>query len=150
MLVPTVAGQVNPALINEVSAQLKLIGIFGTEADYIDLDTAIKRRIIVIDMPGVLIEDTIDMTHGTAPIDPKTAGRKGENGSWQGLDWQDTNLHPWHPNLGQVDGYYSHGTKRSGCRALGLSAHDHNLRWVHEEIKADFEGISRLIARKRR
>ena len=128
MLVPTVAGRVDAALINKVSALLKLIKTFGTGADNIDLDTANKRGIIVVNSPVVLTEDTTDMTHCTVPSDLTTAGRKGEDGSCKGLDRQDTNLHSWPPNFGQAAGYYSHGTKRSGCRVFGLSAHNHNLR----------------------
>ena len=110
MLVPTVAGRVNTALINEVSARLKLIETFGTGANNIDLDTANKRRVIVIHTPVVLTEDTTKMTHGTVPSDPTTAGGKGEDGSCHGLDRQDTNLHPWPPNLGQAAGKHSLGT----------------------------------------
>src|ERR1044071_7183003 len=42
--------------------QLKLIANFGTGVDNVDLDTARTRGSLVTNTPGVLTEDTADMT----------------------------------------------------------------------------------------
>ena len=62
VLVPTVTDRVDRAVISQAGAQLRLIANFGTGVDNIDLDTARNRGITVTNTPGVLTEDTADMT----------------------------------------------------------------------------------------
>ena len=62
VLVPTVTDRVDRAVISQAGPQLRLIANFGTGVDNIDLDTARNRGITVTNTPGVLTEDTADMT----------------------------------------------------------------------------------------
>ena len=62
VLVPTVTDRIDRAVLSQSGPNLKLIANFGTGVDNIDLDTALNRGIIVTNTPGVLTEDTADMT----------------------------------------------------------------------------------------
>src|SRR5690606_29305447 len=62
VLVPTVTDRIDSAVLSQAGPQLKLIASFGTGVDHIDLPTARQRGITVTNTPGVLTEDTADMT----------------------------------------------------------------------------------------
>ncbi|MEL7302364.1 MAG: D-glycerate dehydrogenase, partial [Pseudomonadota bacterium] len=62
VLVPTVTDRIDKAVLAQAGPQLKLIANFGNGVDNIDLDTARNRSVIVTNTPGVLTEDTADMT----------------------------------------------------------------------------------------
>jgi glyoxylate reductase len=62
VLVPTVTDRIDRAVISQAGPQLRLIANFGTGVDNVDLDTARNRAITVTNTPGVLTEDTADMT----------------------------------------------------------------------------------------
>ena len=62
VLVPTVTDRIDRSVLSQAGPNLKLIAQFGTGVDNIDLETARNRSIIVTNTPGVLTEDTADMT----------------------------------------------------------------------------------------
>src|SRR4051794_20755273 len=62
VLVPTVTDRIDKTVIAQAGDQLKLIANFGTGVDNIDVETAVGRGITVTNTPGVLTEDTADMT----------------------------------------------------------------------------------------
>ncbi|MEO1162049.1 MAG: D-glycerate dehydrogenase, partial [Pseudomonadota bacterium] len=62
VLVPTVTDRIDKSIIMQAGDQLKLIANFGTGVDNIDVETATNRGITVTNTPGVLTEDTADMT----------------------------------------------------------------------------------------
>ena len=62
ILVPTVTDKITADLIESAGPNLKLIANFGTGVDNIDLEAAQKAGIIVTNTPGVLTDDTADMT----------------------------------------------------------------------------------------
>jgi glyoxylate reductase len=62
VLVPTVTDRIDAGVLSHAGAKLKLIASFGTGVDHIDLKTARQRGINVTNTPGVLTEDTADMT----------------------------------------------------------------------------------------
>lgn len=62
VLVPTVTDAIDAELINAAPDRLRLIASFGTGYDHIDLKAARARGILVTNTPGVLSEDTADMT----------------------------------------------------------------------------------------
>src|SRR3546814_18957494 len=62
VLVPTVTDRIDAAVLSQAGPQLKLIASFGTGVDHIDLKSARQRGITVTNTPGVLTEDTADMT----------------------------------------------------------------------------------------
>jgi lactate dehydrogenase-like 2-hydroxyacid dehydrogenase len=62
VLVPTVTDRIDASVISKSGEQLKLIANFGNGVDNIDVATAVQRGITVTNTPGVLTEDTADMT----------------------------------------------------------------------------------------
>lgn len=62
VLVPTVTDRIDRSVLAQAGPRLKLIANFGTGVDNIDLATARNRGITVTNTPGVLTEDTADMT----------------------------------------------------------------------------------------
>src|SRR5215813_9768405 len=62
VLVPTVTDRIDASVLSKSGEQLKLIANFGNGVDNIDVATAVQRGITVTNTPGVLTEDTADMT----------------------------------------------------------------------------------------
>ncbi len=62
VLVPTVTDRIDAGLIAQAGDQLKLIANFGNGVDNIDVTSALRRGITVTNTPGVLTDDTADMT----------------------------------------------------------------------------------------
>jgi glyoxylate reductase len=62
VLVPTVTDRIDERIIDAAGERLKLIANFGTGVDKIDINAALKKGITVTNTPGVLTEDTADMT----------------------------------------------------------------------------------------
>ena len=62
VLVPTVTDRIDEALIQQAGDQLKLIANYGNGVDNIDVQAAAARGITVTNTPGVLTQDTADMT----------------------------------------------------------------------------------------
>lgn len=130
VLVPTVTDQIDRALIEKAGERLKLIANFGAGVNHIDLKAARARGIIVTNTPGVLTEDTADMTMALIVSVPRRLA-EGEklvrSGQWKG----------WSPGgmLGHRIGGKALGIVGMGrigqavarrARAFGLSIHYHN------------------------
>src|SRR4029078_6716610 len=62
VLVPTVTDRIDASVLSKSGEQLKLIANFGNGVDNIDVATAIQRGITGTSTPGVLTEDSADMT----------------------------------------------------------------------------------------
>src|SRR5208282_5718822 len=62
VVVPTVTDQIDRSVLSHSGEQLRLIANFGNGVDNIDVTTALQRGITVTNTPGVLTEDTADMT----------------------------------------------------------------------------------------
>ena len=62
VLVPTVTDEIDADIIAAAGSQLKLIANFGNGVDHIDLAAAQTKGITVTNTPGVLTDDTADMT----------------------------------------------------------------------------------------
>jgi len=158
VLVPTVTDRIDRSVVSQAGPQLKLIANFGTGVDNVDLDTARNRGIIVTNTPGVLTEDTADMTMALILAVPRrlaegTAYLKQSSGQWRG--WSPT----WmlgHRIFGKRLGIIGMGrigqavAKRA--KAFGLQIHYHNRRRVHEEIERELEAtywdsLDQMLAR---
>jgi glyoxylate reductase len=87
VLVPTITDVVDAELIAAAGPRLKLIANFGAGVDHIDLHAARERGILVTNTPGVLTEDTADMTMALILSVPRRLG-EGEKlirgGTWDG------------------------------------------------------------------
>jgi glyoxylate reductase len=156
VLVPTVTDRVDSAVLAQAGENLRLIASFGTGVDHIDLKTARQRGITVTNTPGVLTEDTADMTMGLILA---TARRlvEGErlvrSGDWSG--WSPTHMlghRLWGKRLGIVGmGRIGQAVARR-ARGFGLSVHYHNRRQVAEEIEDELEAtywdsLDQMLAR---
>jgi len=156
VLVPTVTDRIDRALIARAGDQLKLIANFGNGVDNIDVAAAIERGITVTNTPGVLTEDTADMTMALILA---VARRVVEGahvipaGDWSG--WSPT----WMlgrritgKRLGIVGmGRIGQAVARR-ARAFGLSIHYHNRRRVsaviEEQLEATYwESLDQMLAR---
>ncbi len=62
VLVPTVTDEIDASIIAEAGPSLKMIANFGNGFDNIDVQAALARGITVTNTPGVLTQDTADMT----------------------------------------------------------------------------------------
>ena len=158
ILVPTVTDRIDRSVIAAAGPQLRLIANFGTGVDNIDLDTARNRGIIVTNTPGVLTEDTADMTMALILAVPR---RLAEGSAY--LKDHKTNWAGWSPTW--MLGHRIYG-KRLGivgmgrigqavarrAKAFGLQIHYHNRRRVAAEIEAEleatyWEGLDQLLSR---
>ncbi|MEP2438669.1 MAG: D-glycerate dehydrogenase, partial [Roseibium sp.] len=91
VLVPTVTDRIDASVLSQAGPNLKLIANFGNGVDNIDVSTANNRGINVTNTPGVLTEDTADMTMALMLAVPRrlAAGIKAlESGEWAG--WSPT------------------------------------------------------------
>ena len=87
VLVPTITDRIDAGLIASAGPSLGLIANFGTGTDHIDLAGARERKIIVTNTPGVLTDDTADMTMALIVMISRRFSeglRMVHNGSWTG------------------------------------------------------------------
>jgi glyoxylate reductase len=157
MLVPTVTDRIDKAVIGQAGDGLKLIANFGTGVDNIDVETAVARGITVTNTPGVLTEDTADMTMAlimaVARRITEGAAVIGPDNSWQG--WSPTWMlghRIWGKRLGIIGmGRIGQAVARR-AKAFGLQIHYHNRKPVHpkiaEELDATYwESLDQMLAR---
>ncbi len=158
VLVPTVTDRIDRAVISQAGEQLRLIANFGTGVDNIDLDTARNRGIIVTNTPGVLAEDTADMTMALILAVPRrlaeaTLYMKSPDQQWTG--WSPT----WmlgHRIFGKRLGIIGMGRIGQAvarrAKAFGLQIHYHNRRRLPDEIEREteatyWESLDQMISR---
>ena len=143
VLVPTVTDRIDAEVLAAAGPTLKLIASFGTGVDHVDLAAAQQRGIIVTNTPGVLTEDTADMTMALILAVSRRLA-EGErlirSGGWTG--WGPTSMlghRIWGKRLGIL------GMGRIGmalarrAKGFGLSVHYHNRRPVPEDIENALE-----------
>ena len=156
VLVPTVTDDIDAALLGQSGDQLKLIANYGAGVDHIDVATARQRGILVSNTPGVLTEDTADMTMALIlAVTRRMAEGMAmmQTGNWQG--WAPTAL------LGGRVGGRRLGILGMGrigqavarrAQAFGMQVHYHNRRRLHVEtekaLEATYwESLDQMVAR---
>ena len=157
VLVPTVTDRIDKAVIMQAGDQLKLIANFGTGVDNIDVETALARGITVTNTPGVLTEDTADMTLAlilaVARRIIEGARVIGPDNSWQGWSpcWM-LGHRIYGKRLGIIGmGRIGQAVARR-AKAFGLQIHYHNRKPVHaaieEQLEATYwESLDQMLAR---
>ncbi len=156
VLVPTITDRIDAGLIGQAGERLKLIANYGAGVDHIDVLTARQRGILVSNTPGVLTDDTADMTMAlilgvTRRIPEGLAVMQAED--WPG--WSPTALLG-----GRVAGRRLGilGMGRIGqavarrAAAFGMQIQYHNRHRLHPEIEADlgatyWESLDQMVAR---
>ncbi len=156
VIVPTITDQIDAALLGQAGDRLKLIANFGAGVDNIDIATARQRGILVTNTPGVLTEDTADMTLAlilavTRRIPEGLAVM--QRGDWSG----------WSPTAflgGRVGGRRLGilGMGRIGqavarrAAAFGMQIHYHNRKRLRPEIEEElgatyWESLDQMVSR---
>ncbi len=155
-LVPTITDVINGEMIAQAGEQMKLIANFGNGVDHIDVTSALRRGITVTNTPGVMTEDTADMTMALILA---TARRIAEGariipeGRWDGWspDWM-LGRRITGKRLGVI------GMGRIGqalavrARAFGMSIHYHNRRRLPQPVEAAlgatyWDSLDQMLAR---
>src|SRR5207245_3985775 len=130
VLVPTVTDRIDASVLSQSGEKLKLIANFGNGVDNIDVTTALQRGITVTNTPGVLTEDTADMTMALILAVPRRLAEgsvvlTGDN-EWTG--WTPTWMlghRIWGKRLGIVGlGRIGQAVARR-AQAFGLKIHYH-------------------------
>jgi glyoxylate reductase len=143
VLVPTVTDRIDDALIKAAGPKLKLIAQFGTGVDNIDVEAAIERGITVTNTPGVLTEDTADLTMALILAVPRRVfegERLVRSGQWMG--WSPTFMMGHRVNgkrLGIIGmGRIGQAVARR-ARGFGMQIHYHNRNRVNPGIEQELE-----------
>jgi len=139
VLIPTLSDKLDTETLAKAGKQLKLITNYGSGYDHIDIEAAHKHGIIVTNTPGLLSEDSADMTLALI----LTVMRRFKEGSaaLQSGDWTG-----WSPSafLGTSVGGKTLaiiGMGRVGmavarrANAFGMKVIYHNRKPVHPEIE---------------
>jgi glyoxylate reductase len=156
VLVPTLTDRIDQGLIAQAGDKLKLIANYGAGVDHIDVATARQRGVLVSNTPGVVSEDTADMTMALILA---IARRIPEGmavmqaGSWEG----------WSPMAmlgGRIAGRRLGilGMGRVGqavarrARCFGMEVHYHNRRRLHPDIEAEhdatyWDSLDQMVSR---
>jgi len=156
VLVPTVTDKIDAALIARAGDKLKLIANYGAGVDHIDVATARQRGVLISNTPGVLTDDTADMTMGLILAVTRrlpeglSVMQKGE---WSG--WAPTALLGGRiagRRLGILGmGRIGQAVARRAA-AFGMQIHYHNRRRLRPEVEEQFEAtywdsLDQMVAR---
>jgi glyoxylate reductase len=143
VLVPTVTDRIDSGVLAQAGEKLRLIASFGTGVDHIDLATARQRGITVTNTPGVLTEDTADMTMALLLATSRRVS-EGErlirSGKWQGWGPMSMLGHRiYGKRLGIIGmGRIGQAVARR-AKGFGLSVHYHNRRRVNAAVEQALE-----------
>ena len=157
VLVPTVTDRIDASVLKEAGDRLKLIANFGNGVDNIDVPAAVARGITVTNTPGVLTDDTADMTMALILAVPRrlVEGAKVLTSETEWTGWSPTWMlgkRIWGKRLGIVGmGRIGQAVARR-ARAFGLQIHYHNRRRLPSDIEDDlqatyWESLDQMLSR---
>ncbi len=157
VIVPTVTDHIDRAVLSQSGERLKLIANFGNGVDNIDVATAVQRGITVTNTPGVLTEDTADMTMALILAVPRrlVEGAQVLTGNQEWSGWSPTWMlghRIWGKRLGIVGmGRIGQAVARR-AHAFGLKIHYHDRRRMAVAAEAElhatyWESLDQMLAR---
>jgi len=156
VLVPTITDKIDNALIAQAGGRLKLIANYGAGVDHIDVATARQQGVLVSNTPGVLTDDTADMTMALLMAVTRRMPEgmaQMQKGVWDG----------WAPNAllgGRIAGrrlgilgmgQIGQAVARRAA-AFGMQIHYHNRRRLRTQVEEDlgatyWESLDQMVAR---
>ncbi|WP_417600611.1 2-hydroxyacid dehydrogenase [Pararhodobacter oceanensis] len=156
VLVPTVTDQIDASMLAQSGDRLKLIANFGAGVDNIDVTSARQRGVLVSNTPGVVTDDTADMTMALMLAVTRRIPQglvEMQAGDWKG----------WSP-MAHLGGRI--GGKRLGilgmgrigqavarrAQAFGMQIHYHNRKRLRPDVEAPleatyWESLDQMVAR---
>jgi glyoxylate reductase len=156
VLAPTITDKIDAALLDKAGPQLKLIANFGAGVDHIDVIAATERGITVTNTPGVLTEDTADLTMALIMavarriVEGANVTQAGDFRGWSPtwmLGRRITGKRLGIIGMGRIGQAVARRAK-----AFGLQIHYHNRKPVSvriaEELEATYwESLDQMLAR---
>jgi glyoxylate reductase len=156
VLVPTVTDRIDSRVLSRAGERLRLIAQFGAGVDNVDVATATQRGITVTNTPGVLTEDTADITMALILAVPRRLMEGVKVIEADGFEgWSPTWMmgrRVGGKRLGIVGmGRIGQAVARR-AKAFGLQIHYHNRRRVsaaiEEELGATYwESLDQMLSR---
>ena len=152
VLVPTLTDAIDTAMLAQAGTRLKLIANYGAGVDHIDVASARQRGILVSNTPGVVTEDTADMTLALILSVTRRIPEgltEMQTGEWQG--WSPM-AHLGGRRLGILGmGRIGQAVARR-ARAFGMQIHYHNRKRLREAVEVDleatyWESLDQMVAR---
>ncbi|MEZ5994379.1 MAG: D-glycerate dehydrogenase [Hyphomonadaceae bacterium] len=156
VLVPTVTDRVDGRVLSRAGERLRLIAQFGAGVDNIDVATAVQRGITVTNTPGVLTEDTADMTMALILAVPRRliegvkVIERDEFVGWSPTWMMGRRI--WGKRLGIIGmGRIGQAVARR-AKAFGLQIHYHNRRkapaHIEQELEATYwDSLDQMLSR---
>jgi glyoxylate reductase len=156
VLAPTITDRIDATLLERAGPQLKLIANFGVGVDHIDVAAANARGIAVTHTPGVLTEDTADLTLALIMavarriVEGANVTQAGEFTGWTPTWMMGRRITG--KRLGIIGmGRIGQAVARR-ARAFGLQIHYHNRKPVSpriaEELEATYwESLDQMLGR---
>ena len=131
VLVPTLTDRIDTSVLSHAGENLRLIASFSNGVDHIDVASALNRGITVTNTPGVLTEDTADMTMALILSVPRRLAEGSQilTGDQDWTGWSPTWMlghRIWGKRLGIIGmGRIGQAVARR-AKAFGLQIHYHN------------------------
>ena len=156
VLVPTITDAIDAALRAGPGQRLRMIANFGAGVDHIDVEAATAKGLIVTNTPGVLTEDTADLTMGLILavsrriVEGAQVVAEGRFEGWTPT-WM-TGRKLWGKRLGIVGmGRIGQALARR-AKAFGMSVHYHNRKPVPDMVAEDlgatyWDDLDQMLAR---
>ena len=140
VLVPTVTDVIDAAVISQAGPQLRLIANYGNGVDNIDVQSALNRGITVTNTPGVLTEDTADMTLALILAVPRRiAEGMAAHGSARVIEQHEFNPESLKAALDDI--VARHGDyERNASRLMELAANRDGARNIADRVLEHLRG----------
>jgi glyoxylate reductase len=156
VLASTITDKIDAGLIEKAGERLRLIANFGAGVDHIDVAAANARGIVVTNTPGVLTEDTADLTLALMMatlrrmIEGANAVQAGEFTGWAPtwmLGRRITGKRLGIVGMGRIGAAVARRAK-----AFGLQIHYHNRKPVSSRVSDELEAtywdsLDQMLAR---